>query len=183
MTSWLRLRDGARYAGRLAAVLLVLVGESAILSAAAGADNTVRLIVDYGDGVAKTISDLAWSKGNTVLDAMKAATSRPHGISFSYTGSGASAAVTKIDDVQSQGGGAGKDFTGAVRQVWKAAPKGAAGNGKVARWVGVPRSGLDSWCPGSPKAGDPGRPLLSASEGRRHPPVVATLLVDDACPS
>jgi hypothetical protein len=108
MTSWRGLRDAARYAARLAAVLLVLAGGSAILSAATGADNTVRLTVDYGDGVAKTVSDLAWSKGNTVLDAMKAATSRPHGISFSYTGSGASAALTKIDDVQSQGGGAGK---------------------------------------------------------------------------
>ena len=80
----------------------------AIVSATAAEENTVRLTVDYGDGVAKTISDLAWSKGNTVLDAMKAATSRPHGISFSYTGSGASAALTKIEDVQNQGGGAGK---------------------------------------------------------------------------
>ena len=39
---------------------------------------------------------------------MKAATSRPHGISFSYTGSGASAVLTKLEDVQNQGGGAGK---------------------------------------------------------------------------
>ena len=108
MTSWLGLRDRSRYAARLTAVLLVLAGGSAILSAAAGADNTVRLIVDYGDGVAKTISDLAWSQGNTVLDAMKAATSRSHGISFSYTGSGTSAVLTKIDDVPNQGGGAGK---------------------------------------------------------------------------
>ena len=61
MTSWRGLRDAARYAARLAAVLLVLAGESAILSAATGADNTVRLTVDYGDGVAKTVSDLAWS--------------------------------------------------------------------------------------------------------------------------
>ena len=108
MTSWLGLRDSARYAAGLAAVLIALASVSASLSAATAADNTVRLIVDYGDGIAKTISDLAWSKGNTVLDAMKAATSRPHGISFSYTGSGTSAALTKIDDVQNQGGGAGK---------------------------------------------------------------------------
>jgi len=39
---------------------------------------------------------------------MKAATSRPHGISFSYTGTGATAVLTKIDDVQNQGSGAGK---------------------------------------------------------------------------
>jgi hypothetical protein len=108
MTNWLGLRGGARYIARLAAVLLMLAAGPAIVSATAAEENTVRLTVDYGDGVAKTISDLAWSKGNTVLDAMKAATSRPHGISFSYTGSGASAVLTKIEDVQNQGGGAGK---------------------------------------------------------------------------
>ena len=47
-------------------------------------------------------------KAIPILDAMKAATTRPHGISFSYTGSGDSAVLTKIDDVQNQGGGAGK---------------------------------------------------------------------------
>jgi hypothetical protein len=108
MTNWLGLRDSTRYIARLAAVLLMLGGGPAIVPATAAEENTVRLTVDYGDGVAKTISDLAWSKGNTVLDAMKAATSRPHGISFSYTGSGASAVLTKIEDVQNQGGGAGK---------------------------------------------------------------------------
>ena len=108
MTNWLGLRGGARYIARLAAVLLMLAAGPAIVSATAAEENTVRLTVDYGDGVAKTITELAWSKGNTVLDAMKAATSRPHGISFSYTGSGASAVLTKIEDVQNQGGGAGK---------------------------------------------------------------------------
>ena len=39
---------------------------------------------------------------------MKAAQTRPHGISFGYVGSGASALLTKIDDVQNQGGGTGK---------------------------------------------------------------------------
>ena len=75
---------------------------------AAGADDTIRLIVDYGDGASKTVANLPWAKGNTILDAMKAATTRPHGISFSYTGSGDSAVLTKIDDVQNEGGGAGK---------------------------------------------------------------------------
>jgi hypothetical protein len=39
---------------------------------------------------------------------MKAATARPHGISFSYTGSEAAAILTRIDDVQNEGGGAGR---------------------------------------------------------------------------
>jgi hypothetical protein len=68
----------------------------------------VRLIVDYGDGVIKTITDIPWAKGSTVLDVMNAAKSRPHGINFSYTGSGASAFLTRIDDVANEGGGGSK---------------------------------------------------------------------------
>lgn len=89
----------------LAAVALLIAAPGAGRLAAAGADNTVRLIVDYGDGAAKTIANLPWSKGNTVLDAMKEAATRPHGISFSFTGSGDSVMLTKIDDVANDGGG------------------------------------------------------------------------------
>jgi hypothetical protein len=92
----------------LAAALLVVAAGWAACPAAGSAEQSVRLIVDYGDGAAKTVANLAWAKGNTVLDAMKAATARPHGISFSYTGSGDSVVLTRIDDVQNQGGGAGK---------------------------------------------------------------------------
>jgi len=93
----------------LAALLLVL-GFAWASPAAAAEDTaqTVRLVVDYGDGATKTVNNLAWAKGNTVLDATKAATARPHGISFSYTGSDAAAVLTRIDDVQNEGGGAGK---------------------------------------------------------------------------
>ena len=67
---------------------------AAVLMAAAGdpakaQSPTVRLVVDYGDGVTKTIAQLPWAKGSTVLDVMNAAKNRPHGISFEYTGSGA----------------------------------------------------------------------------------------------
>jgi Domain of unknown function (DUF4430) len=98
-----------RRAATLAVALLVLTAGWASCPAADSADEqTVRLIVDYGDGASKTVANLPWTKGNTVLDAMKAATTRPHGISFGFTGSGESAVLTKIDDVQNQGGGAGK---------------------------------------------------------------------------
>ena len=93
---WSRLRCCWPLAGSLAG------------SAAESADNTVRLTVDYGDGVSKTINGLGWAKGYTVLDVMKEATGRPHGISFSFTGTGDAAMLTKIDDVASEGGGAGK---------------------------------------------------------------------------
>ncbi len=102
-------RISRRSAGALVAALLLLPGGLATDRAAAqAAGATVRLLVDYGDGTSKIISDLPWSKGNTVLDVMNAAKSHPHGISFSFTGSGASAFMTKIDDVQNEGGGAGR---------------------------------------------------------------------------
>lgn len=95
---------------RAALAALLLLGLAWASPPAAGQDTapSVRLVVDYGDGATKTVNDLAWAKGSTVLDAMKAATARPHGISFSYTGSDAAAVLTRIDDVQNEGGGPGK---------------------------------------------------------------------------
>jgi len=85
----------------LAAMLLAIpaAGERAHAQSA-----TVRLVVDYGNGVIKTITGLPCAKGSTVLDVMNAAKDRPHGISFSYTGSGASAFLTRIDDIANEGG-------------------------------------------------------------------------------
>src|SRR5262252_4433299 len=96
----------SRLTRRAAARLLV----SVVLVAAAGdraqaQSATVRLVVDYGDGVIKTVTGLPWAKGSTVLDVMNAAKDRPHGINFSYTGSGASAFLTRIDDVANEGRG------------------------------------------------------------------------------
>jgi hypothetical protein len=44
----------------------------------------------------------------TVLDALKAGQSAPHGIRFDHKGAGATAFVTRIDDAANQGGGPGK---------------------------------------------------------------------------
>src|SRR5262249_18284277 len=99
-----------RLSRRAAAILLAAM----LLAAAAAGDRaqaqtaTVRLVVDYGDGVIKTITRLPWAKGSTVLDVMNAAKDRPPGITFSYTGSGASALLTRIDDVANEGGGGAK---------------------------------------------------------------------------
>ena len=108
MSSRLSSRRISRRVALLAAALLVVAAGAATHPAAGGSEDTVRLIVDYGDGASKTVANLPWAKGNTILDAMKAATTRSHGISFSYTGSGDSAVLTKIDDVQNEGGGAGR---------------------------------------------------------------------------
>jgi|SRR5436305_2578460 len=91
--------------------LVALLTMLLVVGACAGSfaqSATVRLVIDYGDGVVKTISDLPWSKGQTVLDLMNAARAHPHGITFRATGSGASAFLTQIDDFANQNGGAGK---------------------------------------------------------------------------
>jgi hypothetical protein len=99
-----------RLTRRSAAILLAAM----LLAIAVASDHahaqsaTVRLVVDYGDGVIKTITGLPWTKGSTVLEVMNAAKDRPHGISFSYTGSGASAFLTRIDDVANEGGSGAK---------------------------------------------------------------------------
>ena len=99
-----------RLTRRAAAILLaaMLLAIPAASERARAQTATVRLVVDYGDGVIKTITGLPWAKGSTVLDVMNAAKDRPHGISFSYTGSGASAFLTRIDDVANEGSAAAK---------------------------------------------------------------------------
>jgi len=91
-----------RAAGIILAAILLAIAVASDQTHAQTA--TVRLVVDYGDGVIKTIAGLPWAKGSTVLDVMNAAKDRPHGITFSYTGSGASAFLTRIDDVANEGG-------------------------------------------------------------------------------
>lgn len=109
MTGLLRLGCLDRLAVLLAAAVLVVAPYWGLRPAAGeSAKETVRLVVDYGDGISKTIDNLAWAKGNTLLDVMKAAAARPHGISFSFTGSGAATVLTRIDDVQNEGVGAGR---------------------------------------------------------------------------
>ena len=95
-----------RAAGIILATMLLAIAAAGGRAHAQSA--TVRLVVDYGDGVIKTITGLPWAKGSTVLDVMNAAKDRPHGITFSYTGSGASAFLTRIDDVANEGGAAAK---------------------------------------------------------------------------
>jgi len=95
-----------RAAGIILAMMLLAVAAAG--ERAPAQSTTVRLVVDYGDGVIKTITGLPWAKGSTVLDVMNAAKDRPHGITFSYTGSGASAFLTRIDDVANEGGSGAK---------------------------------------------------------------------------
>jgi hypothetical protein len=104
-TSMTRSQWITRRAAALLAILVLMVGATQ-QARAQGA--TVCLVVDYGDGVIKSIRDLPWSKGQTVLDLMNAAKTHAHGITFRSTGSGTSAFLTQIDDVANEGGGSGK---------------------------------------------------------------------------
>lgn len=66
---------------------------------------TVKLIVDYGDGVQKHFTAIAWTDGMTVLDAMEIASRHRRGITWDRRGRGATAFLTRIDDVQNEGNG------------------------------------------------------------------------------
>jgi hypothetical protein len=72
---------------------------------AQSAAQTVRLVVDYGDGVLKIFDRLPWASGNTIMDALNSAKASPHGITFNFSGSGATAFLNDIDGVKNQGAG------------------------------------------------------------------------------
>jgi hypothetical protein len=71
---------------------------------------TIRLIVDYNDGVQKQFV-LPLQSGMTVFDAMAAAKANPHGLTFDCdpkfpcSGAPANRLLASIDDVHNQGGG------------------------------------------------------------------------------
>jgi hypothetical protein len=70
--------------------------------------NTVKLVIDYGDGVQKVFPALEWQDGMTVLDAMEKAKAPAHGIMFKYSGKNETAFLTQIDDLKNEGGGKAK---------------------------------------------------------------------------
>jgi hypothetical protein len=57
---------------------------------------TIEVGFLYEDGATKGVA-VEWSRGITVLDALKTASHKPHGIRFCATGDGRSAFVTEID--------------------------------------------------------------------------------------
>jgi hypothetical protein len=100
---------------RWVCAIVVFVGIAAILTGNLGqivaADPeplSVRLIIDYNDGVEKHFTAIPWKKGMTVMDAMRYAKRGSHGIDFKFTGSGDTAFLTQVDDLKNEGGGEGK---------------------------------------------------------------------------
>lgn len=62
--------------------------------------DTIQLVIDYGDGVEKHFTRVAWISEMTVLDALEQAKRSPHGITFEYRGRGETAFLMKIDDLE-----------------------------------------------------------------------------------
>jgi len=69
------------------------------------AAKSVRLVIDYGDGVEKHFTRIAWKPGMTVLDALEQAAQAKHGIEIKYRGRGETAFLMKIDDLRNESGG------------------------------------------------------------------------------
>ena len=71
----------------------------------------VRLVVDYGDGVEKHFTRIAWKQGLTILDAMNAAARHPRGLKFTRRGSGRTAFLVGIDGLKNEGArGGGRNW-------------------------------------------------------------------------
>jgi hypothetical protein len=73
---------------------------------------TVRLVIDYGDGVETHFKALPHRAEMTALDALKAAEKHRRGVKTIYQGTGKNALITQIGDVKNEGGsGAGRNWT------------------------------------------------------------------------
>ncbi len=66
---------------------------------------SVKVTIDYGDGVEKRFTAIPWQDPMTVWDAMRLAAKHPRGIKFEHRGKGATALLTQIDDLKNEGGG------------------------------------------------------------------------------
>lgn len=92
-------------AGVLAVAMLDIWPSDTSLEAQEPSAGTVRLVIDYGDGVEKHFTRITWEPEMTVLDAMEQAKRSKHGITFEHRGRGETAFLVKIDDLENEAGG------------------------------------------------------------------------------
>ena len=79
-----------------------------LFTAAACADEehrTVKLTIDYGDGVQKVFTAIPWDDKLTALAALEAAARHERGIKFQHKGKGATTFVFAIDELKNEGSG------------------------------------------------------------------------------
>lgn len=93
-------------------IVVVALAAGLVVAPGSGADpppgaKTARLVIDYGDGVEKHYTSLAWQEGATVFDLLEAARHHPRGIEVQYKDYGGSIGrmVTRIDDLANKGAG------------------------------------------------------------------------------
>ena len=80
-------------------------GRNAVAQERAEMPRTVRLTIDYGDGVQKVFTGLECKEDATVFDILQQAAKHPRGIRVSHKGSGDATFITAIDDVKNEGRG------------------------------------------------------------------------------
>lgn len=98
----------ASFAQRRALLVSAAVLMSAVCAPAAHsapATDTVKLVIDYGDGAELHLPSLPWREGITAFDVLSLAQKHPHGVKFRHRGSGAHAKVEQIGDLTNQGDG------------------------------------------------------------------------------
>jgi hypothetical protein len=106
MSNVRNLRAGLqRRALLVVAVAIVHCTLAANFSQAVAQDTaaTVRLTVDYGDGVQKFFAALPWKEKLTVFDVLQAAEKHPHGIKLTFIGRGETIFITAIDGMVNEG--------------------------------------------------------------------------------
>src|SRR5262245_50003549 len=89
----------------LTALTLTAPAGAAAAEEPAAADKAVSLTIDYGDGVQKRFTNLAWQEEATVFDVLQAAMKHTRGIKVAHQGSGATTLITAIDDLKNEGRG------------------------------------------------------------------------------
>lgn len=91
----------------------VLIAWAAMLASFAGTQvtqaappaDTVKLVIDYGDGAQLHFPTLTWREGITAFDVLSLAQKHPHGVKFRHRGTGAHAKVEQIGDLTNEGDG------------------------------------------------------------------------------
>lgn len=70
----------------------------------AAKSNTVKMMIDYADGVEKHFVRLPWKAGLTIGGAMEAAAKHPRGIRYETKGDGDTTFLLSIDGLKNEGG-------------------------------------------------------------------------------